>query len=111
MSERYGRKRSTAEERAAWVERFRGSGLSQREFVLRNGLSLTTLQSWLYSKERQSRRPAAVKFAELKLADTFQASNSGWAAEIEAGAIKVRVRPDVDPRWIGEMIHQLARAC
>ena len=45
-------RRSTPEQRARLVSRYRKSKLTQREFAEREGITLSTLQSWLYKRPR-----------------------------------------------------------
>ncbi|MCI0539976.1 MAG: hypothetical protein L0Z50_32625 [Verrucomicrobiales bacterium] len=108
---RFRKKTSTPEERAAWITRFRASGLSQRRFALKHGLNVTTLQSWLYGKRGQGGTESAVKFQELKLANHCL-SESPWAVEIQAeGGTQVRVRAQVDPRWVAQLLQPLSQSC
>jgi hypothetical protein len=53
-------KRRSPEERARLVSAFRASGLKQREFAQREGITVSALQNWLYCpKGRKTARPSA----------------------------------------------------
>ncbi len=49
-------------EKPEWVrvaEEYEASGLTQREFAERRGMTLSTLQSWVYRRRRQEGAPVA----------------------------------------------------
>jgi transcriptional regulator with XRE-family HTH domain len=102
------RSRSTAAQRIEWAQRFFQSGLSQREFALRQGLRLSTLQRWLQRSARTSPpAPAtAPSFAELKL-PPLAASAPRWGAELHRpDGTSLRLAHDVS----AALVRQLLRA-
>jgi hypothetical protein len=70
----------TPEQRAEIVKRYRQSGLKQREFAAQEGISLASLNNWLYSRRglRFKRRTPKAKFQEVVLSGP----SSGWALEL-----------------------------
>ena len=91
------RPRSDASERTRWSQRYRQSGLSQRDFARQHSLGLSTLQRWL----RQNPAPDAPPlFAELK----WPAASARWAAEVvRADGLVVRLAAEV-PRALLEQL-------
>ena len=73
------RKRFTPEQREAVLGRFHQSGLTQAEFVAREGISKAALGKWL-ARARRQKAPALkpVSFEELRLPSPKPA----WAVEI-----------------------------
>jgi transposase-like protein len=67
--------RSSAAQRAQWVERFKQSGLTQRAFAQRHRLGLSTLVRWLAQARAGSTKSV---FAEVKL----PGGPHVWAAEM-----------------------------
>jgi hypothetical protein len=108
-----GRRIFTEEERAGLVSDFRSSGISQRQFAQKNGLKLTTFQSWLYGQRGRSKWPRRAVFKEIKLFPGAVPKNSiGWAAEIEwPHGMTVRISAGIDPGWLGSVLQQLGRPC
>ncbi len=73
------RKRYTPEQRQQVLERFHQSGLRQREFVAREGISQAALGKWLQNERQQAKGPGKlVRFETLELPH----SSPHWAAEI-----------------------------
>ena len=70
------RRHLTGEEREAVLSCFRESGLTQREFSLREGIGLSTLIRWLH-EERKAKRPP-LKFQEVIL----PRATPTWAVEV-----------------------------
>jgi hypothetical protein len=93
-----GRRHSKPEERRRWARRFYKSRLSQRDFAVRHGLVLSTLQRWLRQEPDTDPAPA---FAEVKLAQ-FSAR---WAAEVvrRDGTI-LRLAHDVPARLLAQLL-------
>jgi transposase len=53
---------SKQNEKPEWVrvaKEYEASGLTQREFAERRGMTLSTLQSWVYRRRRQEEAPVA----------------------------------------------------
>jgi transposase-like protein len=101
MNEVIRRPRSTAAERAQWVQRYFQSGLGSREFAAQHGLKYSTLQRWV------AQAPAmAPGFAEVKLPPL--PSVVGWTAEVvRPGGATLRLSNAVSP----VLLEQLLRAC
>jgi len=101
MNEVTRRLRSTAAERAQWVERYFQSGLAPREFAAQHGLKFSTLQRWV------AQAPVAVPaFAEVKLPPL--PPKVGWTAEVvRPGGVTLRLTNAIS----SVLLEQLLRAC
>ena len=90
-------RRSTPEERAEWVSRYRSSGLSQRRFAQEHNLALSTLRQWLYhNKRKRSPRFAPPTFHEISVAPLLAADSTAWAVELvspKGVTLRLRERP------------------
>ena len=99
------------EESITWVRRYRGSGLSVRQFALQNGLRASQLDYWLYRKhaeERIAQKPPL--FTEVKLSGNF--ANSPWAAEIQlTDGGTLRLSAAAPPAWAGELLGSIRGLC
>lgn len=101
MNEAIRRPRSTAAERAQWVQRYFQSGLAPREFAAQHSLKYSTLQRWV------AQAPAATPaFTEVKLPPLL--SSVGWTAEVvRPGGATLRLTNAVS----SALLEQLLRAC
>jgi transposase-like protein len=100
MNEVIRRPRSTAAERAQWVQRYLQSGLAPREFAAQHGLKYSTLQRWV------ANAPAvAPAFTEVKLPPLLAA---GWTAEVvRPSGTTLRLTNAVS----SALLEQVLRAC
>ncbi len=74
--------RTTPSERLRWLQRFRESGLTQREFAAINGLGLSTLGRWLRLNDSRTKGEAASpRLQEIPLQAILSPDRS-WAAEV-----------------------------
>ena len=82
--------------------RFRDSGMTQREFSLREGVGLSTLIRWLHEEPKAKRPP--LKFQEVVLPRTMPT----WAVEVVSpqGWI-VRCQTDVASEHLSELLRSL----
>lgn len=83
-----GRVRRTPEEWRELVERFSATGLSQREFCLRNAVNLTSFQRW-YRRLKWSSTES--EFVEVPAAAEDRSWSWAVEVELESGTI-VRIR-------------------
>ena len=103
------RRATTEEEKAAWVRRFRESGLSLRKFSAQHSVPLMSLCRWV----NQAKGPegvvvssATAEFEEIKLASSVVRCD--WAAELSLpNGTVLRLSKEVP----AEMIDQLLRVC
>lgn len=89
---------------AAWVERYRRSGLTQRDFAETHRLKLSTLRYWLYHTP-DSRRSATAgpRWQEIRV-DGWPTS-PGWGAEISLpDGRTVRLHPELARELIGPLL-------
>lgn len=100
------RPRTTAAERAAWVQRFAGSGLTQRAFAQQHQLGLSTLQKWL----TQARCcPGAAPLLWQELPVPMAGGACRWAAElVRPDGLTLRLAPD-SPAELVNRLWQLPR--
>lgn len=110
---RNGEERLAPEERQAWVQRFRNSGLSLRQFAEEHGIKPTRLHYWVYEAGGYGRSGGAVvtpRFQELALPAV--ARGSGWALERQSADGSVtRVAAGVDSAWVGAVMRELRGVC
>jgi transposase-like protein len=66
------------EQRQEILARFEQSGLSQREFVVREGMGLSTLSKWVRQGRSVVTKSASLQFKEVVLPST----RSSWAMEV-----------------------------
>jgi hypothetical protein len=103
----------TPEEIAAWISRFRASGLGLHAFAAQHRLSPNRLHYWVYDKRpsKLAKPPApAPRFQEVKLAVGLPLAE--WAAEIcLSSGLAVRFSGTAAPAWIGAVVQELRRPC
>jgi len=59
-------KRRSPEDRARLAASWRASGLTQKQFAEREGITVSSLQSWLYKpRTRRSAKPGATGFVRV----------------------------------------------
>ncbi len=105
------RVRYSPEQRAAWVNEFRGSGETQQIFARRRGIKWTTFRNWLYRRSsKMPARPSAVDFQEIRIAPLH--SPAPWSAEIALGSgTVVRLQAGADPQWVHALLQSLRQPC
>jgi transposase-like protein len=96
---------STAE-RAAWIARYRSSGLTQRRFAQQHGLALSTLQQWLYRQQHQSSPKIPVTaFHEIPIAPLVPAISTAWAMEVVTSkGVTLRLREALSARELARLL-------
>lgn len=105
------RRYTSAQQRGQWIERYQSSGLTQRQFVRRHGLALSTFQLWLRqaragSDELGNAQAPTPLLREVSLSSVLNAA-SPWVAEVARGdGWIVRVSAGVTP----ELLDHLLRA-
>lgn len=74
--------RLTPDEKLAWVERWKGSGMSARKFALSNGLRQNSFLKWSKGEAIDDRRNSAARrqFAELR-----NAGHTPWKIALALG--------------------------
>lgn len=98
---------------AAWIRRYRASGVGLPAFAKQHGLPPGRLHYWVYQKGRTAHRPpgqSPLVFQELKLAPGLPLSS--WAAEISlpAGSV-VRFSATATPAWMSAVLQALRPPC
>ena len=103
----------TPNEIAAWIRRYRASGVGLPAFAKQHDLPPGRLHYWVYQRRpaphRQRGQPPTV-FQELKLATGIPLSS--WAVEISlpAGPV-VRFSATATPDWMSAVIQALRPPC
>ena len=110
----HSRRRHTPQQRAELLTQYHRGGLTQREFVRRYGLGLSTLTKWLREEPRTGGPPpgraGAAFFEEVKLNSKLEPT--GWAAEVAlADGAVLRLRAQADAAWAAELLQTLRRPC
>ena len=88
-------------EKPEWLrvaEEFGASGLTQREFAGRQGLRLSTVQSWVYRRRRQvsAGGELPVRLLPVQVSSVPATSESGSMEVALAGGMRVRFSPGAD---------------
>ena len=112
--EKRGRRRWNAAEKSALVQKWQTSGLSAREFGMREGVSAANLTRWRCAKDALKRSErAAMVFAPVHVtaANLEREARSGRAVLelVLQGDTRVRVLEGADSKVIGELIAALVR--
>jgi len=85
------------------VEAWRGSGLSQREFCKRSGLSAEKVGRWA---RRLATRP---RMAELVVVDRH--AEAGCTITIEIGAARIMIASGIDETELVKVVRAVVNAC
>ena len=99
-------------ERARWVTKYRGSGLSLKQFARQHGLRPGQLHYWIYqgAPPPGPRAPVAT-FQEVRL-PTPALSTGSWGAEVGLpNGTTVRLAREADVAWTMALINSLRRPC
>jgi hypothetical protein len=98
---------TSTRQRLEWIERFRRSGQSQRDFAQAHGLKLSQFRYWLYDPALEAKSPERVpRLQEVALVP--RSSQPGWSAEISLPAGPT-VR--LNERLARELVGPLLQVC
>ena len=98
-----GRVRFSAAEHARLLGEYHRSGLTQREFVSRHGLSLATLTLWLRRERQPMKETGNISFAEMGM--PALSTGPRWALEIvRPGGVTVRVAHEAPSAWVEQLL-------
>lgn len=99
-------------ERARWVIKYRGSGLSLKEFARRHGMSAGQLHYWVYRATKAPAAPATgLMFQEVRLSQAA-ITPSPWTAEVGwPNGTTVRLARGTDWEWTQGLMECLSRLC
>jgi hypothetical protein len=92
------RRRDWAQVAEGWER----SGKTQRAFALQRGVSLTTLQSWIYRRRRE--RPPS-RLVEVRVAPVPATSSS--AEIVLPHGVTVRIDVGTEPAWTSALVKAL----
>ncbi len=98
-------KRSTPASRAKLVAAYRASGLTQAEFAERRGIKVSTLQSWLYRRERRAgnRDGQPVTFLEVRAANRRTTGH----VVLVVGDVRIELEALPPPAYLAELYRGL----
>lgn len=90
---------TTAKERQEIIARYRRSGLTQREFCDREGITFSSLQSWLYKRSRgPSEGPRFIEVTPSKPAATTA------TIELRLGGVRIMLPTTISDERIANLI-------
>jgi len=104
-------------EKPEWVrvaEEYEASGLTQREYAERRGMTLSTLQSWIYRRRRQEGTPVAepVRLLPVQVTAARVVSGSDSLEVLTASGERVRFAAGTDVEYVARLVAALGRkAC
>jgi transcriptional regulator with XRE-family HTH domain len=101
-------------EKPEWLrvaEEYEASGLTQREFAGRQGLRLSTLQSWVYRRRRQVSASAEppVRLLPVRVSSAPAPATTALEVALPSG-VRVRFGPDTDVEYLARLVVALGRA-
>ena len=101
-------------EKPEWVrvaEEYEASGLTQREFAERRGLTLSTLQSWVYRRRRQEGAPVVqpVRLLPVQVTAAPVVSGSDSLKVFTASGERVRFAAGTDVEYVARLVAALGR--
>jgi transposase len=108
---------SKQNEKPEWVrvaEEYEASGLTQREFAERRGLTLSTLQSWVYRRRRQEGAPVAqpVRLLPVQVTATPVERGSERLEVLTASGERVSFAVGTDVQYVARLVAALEKkAC
>jgi len=99
-------------ERTRWVTKYRGSGLSLKEFAERHGLSAGQLRYWVYGPAKaQAAEESWLVFQEVRLSEAA-VTPGPWSAEVGLpNGTTVRLARGADWEWAKGLVECLRRPC
>lgn len=101
-------------DKSQWVriaEQFEQSGLTQKQFAQQQGLPLSTVQSWIYRRRRQTSRSQAqpVRWLPVEVSPASVADR-GELEVITARGVRLRVPAGTDVDYVAGLVAALGRA-
>jgi hypothetical protein len=108
---------SKQREKPEWVrvaEEYEASGLTQREFAERRGMTLSTLQSWVYRRRRQERAPEVepVRLLPVEVRAAPVERGSGPLEVLTASGERVSFAVGTDVEYVARLVAALEKkAC
>jgi hypothetical protein len=108
---------SKQNEKPEWVrvaEEYEASGLTQREFAERRGMTLSTLQSWVYRRRRQESAPMVqpVRLLPVQVTAAVVESGSNRLEVLTASGERVSFAVGTDVEYVARLVAALERkAC
>jgi transcriptional regulator with XRE-family HTH domain len=101
-------RRRSATEGARLVERYEASGLTQREFADRNGVTMSTLQYWLRKARSGDEAPVEqFRFVEVVENGSPDSATGGMSMEFVDG-LMLRFEGLPSPSYLAEVVTAVA---
>jgi transposase len=100
-------------DRPQWVriaEQFEHSGLTQKQFAQRQGLPLSTVQSWVYRRRRQMAAPSGppVRLLPVEMAAPA-VSSAGKVEVLTVRGVRVSFAMGTDVSYVARLVEALER--
>lgn len=96
-------KRRSSSEGGKLAARFRSSGLSQREFAGRNGMTISALQYWLRRTKNSEKEARQFRFVEVVGEETKDAPTCGVSMEL-SGGLTLRFETLPSPSYLASVV-------
>jgi hypothetical protein len=97
-----------------WVriaEQFEHSGLTQKQFAQQQGLPLSTVQSWIYRRRRQSAASHAPSVGLLPVTMGPPVESSAGKVEVlTASGVRVSFAMGTEVTYVAQLVAALERA-
>lgn len=89
------------------VEAWRASGLTQKQYSKRHGLTTASLSNWSSVLQRRARTKPGQSLVPVRVID---ARPQGLAIDVQHGAWRIAVPVEADPRWVATLLREMT-AC
>ena len=97
-----------------WVriaEQFEQSGLTQKQFAQQQGLTLSTVQSWIYRRRRQASRSPVPPVRLLPVeVSTAPVSDKGRLEIVTPRGVRLCIPAGIDVDYVAGLVAALGRA-
>jgi len=104
-------KRLTSQERAELIDRYRVSGMTQKQFAEENQIRLGTFQQWLLRERKKASPNGSVNgFRQIPLSAII--SPDRWSAELVLGtSLSLRLNSSAPVDWVCALVKGLDERC
>lgn len=97
-----------------WVriaEQFEQSGLTQKQFAQQQGLTLSTVQSWIYRRRRQASRSPVQPVRLLPVeVSSAPVPDKGGLELVTPRGVRLRIPAGTDVDYVAGLVAALGRA-
>lgn len=89
------------------VEELKTSGLTQDAFAARHGVSVNTLQFWIYKLRREEKAPRFVPVHVVASSAPARRSEAGWLELATRSGHLLRFAEGTDPKYLAAVLAEL----